>query len=451
MLSESARDNDAHKDEDSGNEAPTGNSRSGLTYTQRGRKGRLGWLRNWTAEHKWEVFWTIFWALAFAWAMARFVFPPEHKPYYIRVLEYSGIDKDAAAAHQFEKLREKWQSTRPTLGDVPVQLDVLKLTETQPEQQKAEAKTKGESFANDDDTLMVIGHLPTGLTKVILPLFMKAQPPVPYISTSASADYLSLPDAAGVLPWLQPSPTNRDEAKSMLLFASQKGKKRCLVVTDQNPMVLDYSKELGDDLTGLAGDYGIAIVYTIPMGSGMPPSKQNLQMGEDCVLYVGQIDTAETLLNLLRGMNLLVVLSDGVIETGNDKRFSNLPSDSVFVSYATDAADAQDSLYATDAVDEIAQQLLEDLKTRGGDILYRLRSLVHLEDVRSARTNLVRIMKENSDNRSYYRCESGTDGFCIFNLNRRDNGVFHIWQPDARSKSKMNDVDGWHRPKTTTQ
>lgn len=447
MESESTREQSANGAPDGSEsrmkEPAVGEDHSGSRHMPEVKRGLLLGIGRWALRHKGEILW----GLLFAWVMARFVFPPAHDPYYIRVVERS--TNDEATEERLHNLAEQW-----LIGDVPVKLIVVKLEETDPEKEKEEAKRKAEELANGNDTLMVIGDLTTGVTRQSLPVYMAAKPPVPYISTSASADELCRDCLVRrFLPLLQLSPTNRSEADSMLLWAQEKQKTRCLIVVDGNAAATDYSKELGDDLSKAADDASkkVRIVSTITLGTEKLPSLEDFKAwNPDCVLYAGHADTAGTLWGLIdkwqlvNRSNLLMVFSDGVVAGQHDFGSSYF----TYAADAADAADAQNTLYVADAV-RIAGALLQDLNRRGGDISFKFRSLLHLENVESARSNIVRIMEENSENRTYYPCfgSSPDHHYCIFSGNQRDNGLFHVW----RLNGKMTDVDGWHQPRRSAK
>jgi hypothetical protein len=403
---------------------------------------RSGMLRKWVSEHKWEIIW----GLVFAWLIGRFVFPPEHKPYRVQILEYKGIDE--GTARHFKVLRRDWNDNPPSLGDVPVLMEITDVDDTGLE------KT-AEQIAEDASTLLVIGHLPTALTKRALVQFMHSNPPIPYVATTASADDLCEHcDNSKFLPWLQPSPSNTKEAESMLLFARQRGKNQCLVVTDQSALSEGYSDELANDIKKLAQSRNVRIVNTYKMGAGSLPSEEDLKkLDPDCVLYAGSADIALTLYGLLPEKYQWLLVSDGVVETDKLGELSKLPANSVFFAYATTAADAARSVYAGDAVG-IARTLIGDLNRKGGSIAYRLRATFHLESVRSSRLNLDLVMQENADNRAWYACNSSWDHVCIFQRNKRENGLFHVWQVDDANQIKnelsMRDIDGWHPPEQGT-
>jgi hypothetical protein len=400
------------------------------------RWARASRIKKWASEHQWELLWGLF----FAWLIGRVVYPPEHRPYWVRVLQYSATD-DATAA-RFKALKWRWNENPPRLGDVPVRLELIAADDATLEQ-------KVEKLANDDETLLVIGHLPTSLTRKHLLTFMREHPPIPYIATSASADNLCENCGAQFLPWLQPSPSNTKEAESMLLFAKQQGKGDCLLVADQSPTAAEYSDELAKDISDSARSRDIRIVDTFKVGVGPLPSESDVQrLNPDCILYAGTTDIALTLWRSLPPRNQWLLVSDGVIENSKLGELARFSTDSVFFTYASNAADAAKSVYASDAVG-IASELLEDLNRRGGDLFYRLRALTHFESVQSARHNLYLVMRDNSENRAWYACSSSWDNVCIFERNRRTNGMFHVWQqddPEHKGELSMTDIDRWHPP-----
>jgi ABC-type branched-subunit amino acid transport system substrate-binding protein len=145
--------------------------------------------------------------------------PPKHEPYKVHLVESSQTDDDTQ--QMFDTLAKRWNVQPPMLGDVPIQLEIYKLQEDSFEAAKREA----EALINNPNTLMVIGHLPSGLTEESLPIYLRAKPPVPYISTTASDDDLlaqckdTCGDATHFAPLIQPSPRNVDQGASAVRFA----------------------------------------------------------------------------------------------------------------------------------------------------------------------------------------------------------------------------------------
>ena len=418
---------------------------------------RLREVRDWVTEHSSEIIYAIVFAIVFAWPAARFIDPPKHDPYIIHVVESAVTDYETKKV--FEGLVRKWSTNPPMIGDAPVQLRLTTLREDTP----GTAVLTAEEILRAPDTLMVIGHLPSGLTEASLPVYLGARPPVPYISTTASDDdLLAQCDAKcygndAFVPLIQSAPTNSDQGESAVRFAIQNGKRHFLIVTEEDPESDTY-------LSGMVAAYRRA-VYNVYKGMGAtvvgntkigaPPSERQIkEWNPDCVLYAGRAGAALTLLHSLTGKNLLVVFSDAVIETRvSDDKLMDFTA--ARFTYPADAADYNRhiNVYGVDAV-SIAEQIIGDLNRRGSDLRNRLKSLVHIETVLDARRNLVRVMEENSDSRTWYACETGTA--CVFDKHTRPNGMyyvtrfngmFHVWQLRGGGGSEMSDIDGWHPPK----
>jgi hypothetical protein len=122
----------------------------------------------------------------------------------------------------------------------------------------------------------------------------------------------------------------------------------------------------------------------------------------------------------------------------------------VYFTYQTDANDYNfhTNAYVDDAF-SLALQLIRDLKERGGDIGLRARSLLHMENAKDARRNLLGIMRQNSNSRTWYKSASGRMPY-IFDGHKQYAGIFHVWQvrPSPQPGSQMDDVDNWHPPRT---
>jgi hypothetical protein len=407
---------------------------------------RFGNWKSWAVEHKGEILWAFVFAIIFAWPAARFIEPPKHDPYRVAVVEYSHTDDDTQK--MFNNLSLDWSKQPPMVGDVPVNLEVRRLVDDTPNA----AKRAAQDLLGSLDMLMVIGHLPSGLTEVSIPMYMEAHPPMPYISTTASDDDLLVrcegkcSDSDGFVPLIQPSPRNSDQGDSAVRFAIQNGKKRFLIVTEvdqDNKTYLDNMVEGFEHAINNSGRATVVGTHSI----GAPPSDQQIRdWSPDCILYAGRAGAAETLLHSIHGKELMVILSDSVIETRvNDEKLMVLSP--VRFTYPTDAADYNRhvSVYGKDAV-SISRQLIEDLNKNGGDFRYQLRSLVHLENIQDARRSLVEVMKKNAASRTWYYCESSSA--CVFDHHRRINGMFHVWRLDENNKTEMLDIDGWHPPRT---
>jgi ABC-type branched-subunit amino acid transport system substrate-binding protein len=439
-------------------------------------------------RHKVEIVWALLFAVPAAWLAARLIDPPEHPPYKIHVVEAADTSDETRLL--FEALAQKWPHSVRSMGDVPVQLQTTILSDSNEES----ARAKAEELVRAPDTLMVIGHLPSRLTEASLPVYMKARPQIPYISTAASDDDLLAQckpgevAVNGFVPLIQPSPRNEDQGRSAVNYAVQKRKKRFLLVKDRDddPYADSLFRAWRMAITNNRGN--AAEVGKFSLSS--PPTDQQLQVWEpDCVLYAGDAHGAHTLINILANSEsitrqlagqeepLLAILADSVVESRRQDRVLNglaevwpahpvntgppRPVAKLLFTYATDAHDNNhhDDEYAKDAV-MIADQLIADLSERGGDLRYRLRSILHYENAEDGRRNLVRIMSENAHMRSWYPCTSGqcvfskfegTEG--MFHATRR-NGMFHVWEirPGASvEQASMEDVDGWHPPRSIAE
>ncbi len=400
--------------------------------------------RLWAGKHKEEITWALVFAILFAWPAARAVDPPKHEPYKIPVVISGNTDEDTR--NFLADLEIKFH---PKLGDVPVELVPTFLPRADsPEVDLDNVRNTAKTLTAAPDTLMVIGHLSSGATEASLPIYLSARPQVPYISTTASDDNLLSrcgPQCSdkGFIPMLQPSPTNNDQADSAVRFALQNGKRRFLIVTeDDTGNDIYLSSMIQGYRRAIRGFPGAGVVGTHRIGS--PPTKQELDdENPDCALYAGGIGGAQTLLASLVGRNVLVLLSDAVIETrGSDDTLTGLGL--VRFTYQNDAAYYKDktNVYLQDAVG-IARQAIEDLNNRGGDSTYVLKSLVHLEGIADARRNLARTIAQSAEWRTWYSCTSEPE--CVFDVRgHRQNGMFHVWE--LRTSGEMLDVDGWHPP-----
>jgi hypothetical protein len=349
-----------------------------------------------------------------------------------------------------------------------VQVKVVPLEEDDIEAGTREAK----KLVDGSDTLLVIGHLPSPLIEDSLFTYFHADPPVPFLATTASDEDLlvkcrhnarSCFQDGWFAPLLQLSPTNKEQGRAAIRFATQHDLRKFLIVSEKDYNTDSYSKDLiqayhdaidefnrerqeDGDIAGVVGKYKLDQL----------PSKDVLEKSDpDCVLYAGDLEAAHGLLNALPGLKSLVILSDSTLAS---RLSDNALKDFTLVrfTYQTDAVDYNDhtNIYGRDAY-AIAQQLIGDLDKRGGDFRFWLKSLLHLHSVKDARRNLVHIMEENSTSRTWYRGarykdEPGTA--YVFNQEKRVDGIFHAWQlkEDVTPGSQMVDIDNWHPPRASS-
>jgi hypothetical protein len=426
-------------------------------------KKRFRSVRGWAARHRCEIFFAFIAAVPLAWLGAVWFVPPN--PYKVVLLtfdsKYRCHDPDADPPCEV-----KWPGRdHLTIGRYPVVLQILRLGDEKDDNKKRRqiAVSKAKDLVRSPDTLMVIGDLESTPTQASLAVYLEADPPLPYVSTTASGDNLLPPDCPRcsdenkVAAFLQTSPTNKDEADSAYRYAKQVLQKDPLtffVVTEDaiNDATNDqYSSNLYNDFINRLSSADAHFEYTL---ESLSEHIQDLQTWKpDCVFYIGTAGTATKLMKILAGRVRLVILSDEIVTQASGMgELESFPS-AVFT-YAADAADYNESnhVYQEDAI-EIAGQLVSDLQTRGGDVWYQIRSLTHSESVESARQNLVQVIKDNSaNNKAYDHCASAVDNVCVFarvptNPIQRQNGLFHVWKVDSYDKSKMRDIDEWHRPR----
>jgi len=495
---------EARPDPNSADGAVGGEIQSGSPDKSEAKKGRLRPVKDWAIRHKAEIILALGLAvirlrsvkdwvirhktdlvLAFGLAVIAgvpigwyFKDPPT---YYVVVVE-DGRD-DLVTEKKIEDMEGSWDQT---LGcRIHVRLRHVDITEDMPpiisdSDRGRQAEQWAEKLINDQDTLIVIGHLPSGPTEYSLPTYLGAPTRIPYISTGASDDDLlsqCQPQKKNCLraAFIQPSPRNTDQAQSAVLYAMQKSKKKCVVVTDeydpadddlQKGYVYDaktsYQHDLVQDYDEAARNTplnAVDIVDHFKMQNSRREPKQVLAEHQpNCILYAGGKGSAKDLVDELQEMNVtdtLVILSDRVVFDAKrapqvlKDDFGSVRFDLRFT-YATHAKDYNDSSedgYASDAV-QIAGDLIDDLNSEGGDFQYKLRSAFHLENVVNARSNLIHVMQESAKSRRWYECETTSpDGICLFYQNKRSNGLFHVWQLGRENEPVVVDVDNWHPPK----
>jgi len=452
----------------------------------------FGRIKRWSFGHTSEIAWALLFAVLAGYAFAFYVQDP--KPYTIYVV----ADRDTDTETLAQNLRsEEKKGSIAHIGRVPVQVKVELLANHDPET----AKSKAEDLIARPDTLLVIEHGRSEHVAHSLQTYLGARPQVPVIATVATEDELTAecdkscideswwetvrPGSEPFRPLLQLSPTNEVQGRSAVQFASQRHNRRhFLIVTSNNSADESYTKGMTKAYTDAIKEAHAELVGVRKMDA--LPSEKDLQtLQADCVLYAGGIGEAHTLLDHLSSMKgtgteLVVMLSDSVIESrGTDTDLAafgpapSLPPSSqspthadpavgasmkerlpgpkfpVNFTYQSDADDynKHSNAYAQDAF-AIAQQLIDDLNDRGGDLRFRLKSMLHLYSVDDYRRNLVSTMKWNAVYRTAYN--SGSSGRpYVFDGHKQQGGMFHVWRltPSAEPGSEMEDIDNWHPPR----
>jgi hypothetical protein len=472
--------------------SPIGNNRAG----GKDRAQRIiRPFKHWVAGHTSEILWAFLFAVTVGYGLALWMEEP--KPYKIYVVADS--DTDPETLKEFAAEENKGSIARIAGVNVEVKLETLENQDPQT------ANKKAEKLSGLPDTLLVIEHGRSQHVEDTLHVYFGTRPQVPVISTVATDDnLLTLCDPScfneiwfdsllhsnqPFVPLLQLSPTNEVQGRSAIQFATQKGKRRFLIVTGDDPADQPYASNMAKSYSEAIRASHAELVGIRRMDS-LPSEIDFESWKPDCVLYAGGIGEAQTLFNRLSSenvarMDLTITLSDSVVQSrGSDADLAvfspvktTLPAPSISAkdqgpvelvterermglsrsqhdipvnfTYQTDASDynAHANPYAEDAF-QIALQLISDLNDRGGDLTFQMKSALHMHSVKDVRRNLLRIMKENSSSRTWYRSKSGAP--YIFEGHKQYGGIFHVWQlkqSPFQPGSEMDDVDNWHPPR----
>jgi hypothetical protein len=455
-------------------------------------------LRSWTQHHGGEALWAAVFAVVFGLPLAVYfaeyvIDLPPYTIYVVAGSHYLTKSKNPAldTKKQFESLLPRLK-----VANVDVNLVVVELPNDKPETVTSEAKF----LAAQPDTLLIIGHLDSQPTEAALPTYFEARPQVPFIASVQTDDNLlknacvvprnvACYDGTNPLPYLQLSPTNLEQARWAVRFATEREKHNFLIVESDGPDEANsaYSKSLASDYSQAVIEFNDDTASRNTAGGKSTPRAEVLTANlvwdtladdalwdkfrdaeVDCLLYAGGFDGAGPLLKLIAELKkkhlndvdaptarrpLMVILDDSVVE----QRLSGTKFELSPV-HITDQADAEDynsglSVYGLDAI-AIAGQLINDLNRRGFDWRFRIKALFHLQSGKDARRNLVSVMQENFIHRSSYFGSDQTGitpespNVYAFNGYTRVNGMFHVWQ---RTGLESEDVDRWHPLKKVMQ
>jgi hypothetical protein len=467
-------------------------------------------LRNWARHHGGEFLWAAVFAVVFgvpaALYFAYYVIDlPPYKIYIVTGSHYLNRSQDTSL-----DTIQQFKSSLPKLkiADVDVSLEVVELTNDDP----ATAESMARELVGRDDTLLVIGHLDSGPTEASLPVYFRARPQVPFVASVQTDDGLlgkackeepnkkpedsSCYDGLKPLPYLQLSPTNLEQARWAVRFATEHSKHRFLII-ENDEFNKPYSESLAADYSRAMSEYNHEINEKNRANHSSTSTDQVLtgslvQMEilsdeilwrefkddeVDCLLYAGGFDGTDSLLKQIVGLkkdhlkeaklqndhaeaaiadrSLMVILDDSVVEQRLGETAFELSPVNI-----TDQADAADyssglSVYGLDAI-AIAKQLINDLNRRGFDWRFRVKKLFHRQRVEDARRNLVSVMQENFAFRSSYSGSErtamtlGSPTVYAFDGYMRVNGMFHVWERAKSDKGyETVDVDRWHPLKST--
>jgi len=421
-------------------------------------------LSNWVADHNSEVLLAGAFAAVFAVA-AWFLVLPIPEPYLIYVLADHHTDPytmntlltKAAMSHTMPIRR---------IDGVPVFIEVDQLSDDS----EGTIRTKAAEISLRSDVLLVIGHLPSQLAEAALKVLLETRPQIPFIATVSSDDNLLSQCPGGsscfaddqFVPLLQLTPTNEVQGQSAVTYATIQGKRRFLIVYDNDKDNAAYATNLvqayeagiknfnqsvkkGDKLAEIAGEYKM----------DAPPNIAELKAWKsDCILYAGGMGEGLSFLTALGQANLqtMVIFSDSSVQDGFSPRdLKDFPG-----TLFTNQIDANDfnehkNVYVEDAF-AIAGQLIDDVQRRREDRRLRFKTFAHIQTARDVRRNLNRAMKQNSISHSWYE-GSAPESVYAFNKYKRFGGLFHVWQLRSASEKNahMDDVDHWHVPRPPTE
>ncbi len=420
---------------------------------------------NWVADHNSEVLWAGAFGLLFA-GVAWFLIPPKPDPYWIYVLVDHHTEENTLK-DLLSKATASQQMPMRFINNAPVEVQIDQLDDDQESTIQAEATR----IANRADVLMVIGHLPSQLAETAVKTFLDARPQMPFIATVSSDDDLLVKckgdpncfNGDRVAPLLQLTPTNKVQGQSAVTYGTILGKRRFLIAFDNDLQNAAYTsnlvaayKDAIDRFNQTVKDsktVGVASAQIVgEYKMDQPPTVRALKAWKpDCILYAGAMGEGLSLLRSVADANVpaMVIFSDSTVQdkfqTGDLKTFPG--------TLFTNQNDAMDynhgkNVYVDDAL-AIAGELIDDLQSRREDARLRFMTKVHLQTARDVRTNLVRVMDENSISHSWYK-GAAPDSVYAFSNYQRFGGLFHVWQLKSASveRAEMNDVDHWHVPKT---
>src|SRR5215469_12159408 len=352
------------------------------------------------------------------------------------------------------------------IQDVKVESAVIQMADNNPET----AAEKARYIVDQDDALLVIGHMSSQSTERALPIFFRAKPQIPFIATVQTDENLLREcgrDCYGKAPapLLQLSPVNSEQARWAIKFAIEQGASKFLIVRDTDPTNQAYIEGLvrayHDAISGLGDDIGVSEMDATTTDAS---SAVQSSYGPNCVLYAGGATQGGVLVNTVQksGKNLKIILSDAVV-TSNIRTYFGGAVRPVDITNQADATDFNNHLntYGWDGA-AIAKELIGDLQDRGYDWRFHVKGWFYRESATDARRNLVRVMKENIKFRTSYRgapdtaVSPGSPTIYAFTykpnadrpddaipFGRRIGGMFHVWEWNP-TDNLMTDIDKWH-------
>jgi hypothetical protein len=368
-------------------------------------------LSNWVSDHNGEVLWACAFGVLFA-VIAWFLVPPTPTPYWIYVIADHHTDAKTMAALLTKAASSHAMPIR-RVDQVPVEIQVDQLGDDT----EATVRKEASEISQRSDVLLVIGHLPSQLAETALQVFFEARPQIPFIATVSSdndllskcAPPLTCFDDDRFAPLLQLTPTNEVQGESAVTYGTIQGKRRFLIVSDNDPTNADYAKDLVGAYKAAINKFNQSIedmkdvkdepaVIVGEYKMDLPPNVRALKnWNSDCVLYAGGMGEGLSLLQALAEakQSTMVIFSDSTVQDafspGQLKRFPG-----TLFTNQIDAGDFNEhkNVYAEDAF-AIAGQLMDDVQDRRENMRLRIKTALHLQTARDVRTNLDGAMKQN--------------------------------------------------------
>lgn len=286
-----------------------------------------------------------------------------------------------------------------------------------------QAKTIAEELVNRSDVLMVVGHVYSTVTKRTLPVYMKADPPIPVILTTETNPALLPPQALTddrVPPVFRLFPTDDNQAQVAAEFVGKQGARSVWVVEDtSNPA---YSQYLARAFLNVAYETQPSLKVILWSNNlSLPPYSVD-KLGIDWVFFAGEWRNALVLVRQLHAMqgtkNARVLLSDA----SADKlllQYGKEDVEGVYLLHPLTAEVFNRDEYAAvgNEASSLTRQLIEavherfdELAGEGAPVGYRVRKWLGLRRVSDARRAVARYMAMTVNNQIPFSSPNSPDG-----------------------------------------
>jgi branched-chain amino acid transport system substrate-binding protein len=294
-------------------------------------------------------------------------------------------------------------------------------------------------LAKASDTLLVVGHIASTVTKQALPNYMRAIPPIPVIlTTETNPDLLPTETSrrGGIDPIFRLSPTDDAQAKAAAMHAISKGGKVFWVVEDTSNSV--YSKYLALEFIRTVQQQGKAVVLWST--NSTPPSVETFKALEiNCVFFTGRSSDALILIRQIKAFSKgrqmpMIILSDASVDRSLVEQGKG-DVEGVYLTHPLKASEYKGERYRSYGKDAyaIVEKLVKDANDEFAPkmrerrlVVYWVRQLLNMHRVHDARLVIGSVMSEAVTKRTTF---DGTVGQYIFKDDgTRDNADFRVWQ-----------------------